>query len=63
MILDEIVRRAQKRVEKLPTTFPEQNCCRHASLMDAILFNTAKEPGDCGDQMRITISRYHTAQR
>ena len=44
MILDEIVRRTQKRVEKLPTTFPEQNCCRHASLMDAIRSTQQKNP-------------------
>jgi indole-3-glycerol phosphate synthase len=44
MILDEIVKRTRKRVEKLPTTFPEQNGCTHASLTDAICSAQKKNP-------------------
>ena len=44
MILDEIVRRTQKRVEKLPATFPEPWGFRHAGLEDAIRSAQAKNP-------------------
>ena len=36
MILDEIIRRTQKRVALLPTEFPEIRYGSHASLIDAI---------------------------
>jgi indole-3-glycerol phosphate synthase len=36
MILDEIIRRTQKRVALLPETFPENGTRSHASLIDAI---------------------------
>jgi len=36
MILDEIIRRTQKRVALLPTEFPEVSHGSHASLIDAI---------------------------
>jgi len=44
MILDEIVSRTKKRVEKLPTEFPETNGFRHASLEAAIRSAQAKNP-------------------
>jgi indole-3-glycerol phosphate synthase len=44
MILDEIVRRTQKRVENLPATFSEQMGCTHASLADAICSAQQKNP-------------------
>ena len=43
MILDEIVRRTKRGWKNSPT-FPEQNCCRHASLMDAICSTQQKNP-------------------
>ena len=36
MILDEIIRRTEKRVAKLPDTFPDPEISTHASLIDAI---------------------------
>ena len=36
MILDEIIKRTQKRVALLPSEFPENGFCCHASLIDAI---------------------------
>ena len=36
MILDEIIRRTEKRVAKLPETFPDPEINTHASLIDAI---------------------------
>jgi len=36
MILDEIIRKTEKRVAKLPYTFPETPVRTHASLIDAI---------------------------
>lgn len=36
MILDEIIKRAEKRVALLPATFPENGTRAHASLIDAI---------------------------
>ena len=36
MILDEIIRRTEKRVALLPTTFPENGTKAHASLIEAI---------------------------
>jgi indole-3-glycerol phosphate synthase len=36
MILDEIIRRTEKRVALLPATFPENGTKAHASLIDAI---------------------------
>jgi len=36
MILDEIIKRTEKRVALLPTTFPENGIRAHASLIDAI---------------------------
>jgi len=36
MILDEIIRCTKKRVARLPTSFPENGSCPHASLIDAI---------------------------
>jgi len=36
MILDEIIRRTEKRVAKLPYTFPDPKNNTHASLIDAI---------------------------
>lgn len=36
MILDEIIRRTEKRVALLPSTFPENGTKVHASLIDAI---------------------------
>jgi len=44
MILDEIVSRTKKRVEKLPKEFPETNGSRHASLEAAIRSAQAKNP-------------------
>ncbi len=44
MILDEIVRRTKKRVEKLPATFPEPDGFRHASLEAAIRSAEKKNP-------------------
>ena len=44
MILDEIIRRTQKRVKRLPATFPEQMGCTHASLADAICSARQKNP-------------------
>jgi indole-3-glycerol phosphate synthase len=36
MILDEIIRRTEKRVARLPASFPEPPLCNHASLAGAI---------------------------
>ena len=36
MILDEIIRRTQKRVAQLPPEFPENGTRSHVSLIDAI---------------------------
>lgn len=36
MILDEIIRRTEKRVADMPATFPKTSCVTHASLEDAI---------------------------
>ena len=36
MILDEIIRRTEKRVARLPATFPENDTGTHARLIDAI---------------------------
>ena len=36
MILDEIIRRTEKRVARLPASFPENNTRAHVSLIDAI---------------------------
>ena len=36
MILDEIIRRTEKRVALLPATFPENGTKAHVSLIDAI---------------------------
>jgi indole-3-glycerol phosphate synthase len=36
MILDEIIRHTRKRVSRLPSSFPENNSCNHASLINAI---------------------------
>ncbi|HNX16701.1 MAG TPA: indole-3-glycerol phosphate synthase TrpC [Methanoregula sp.] len=44
MILDDILERTKKRVEKLPETFPEQNGFRHASLAAAIRLAQKKNP-------------------
>lgn len=44
MILDEIVSRTRKRVEKLPAAFPEHNGFRHASLEAAIRSAEKKNP-------------------
>jgi indole-3-glycerol phosphate synthase len=44
MILDEIISRTKKRVEKLPETFPEQDGFRHASLKEAIRSAEKKNP-------------------
>jgi indole-3-glycerol phosphate synthase len=44
MILDEIVSRTKKRVEKLPATFPEPEGFRHTSLENAILSAHTKNP-------------------
>ncbi|MFZ1897327.1 indole-3-glycerol phosphate synthase TrpC [Methanoregula sp.] len=44
MILDEIIERTKKRVEKLPVTFPEPDSFRHASLEAAIRSAQKKNP-------------------
>jgi len=44
MILDEIIKRTEKRVAQLPITFPENGAGNHASLIDA---NTDQERQEC----------------
>ena len=44
MILDKIIERTKKRVEKLPKTFPEPDDFRHASLEAAIRSAQKKNP-------------------
>jgi indole-3-glycerol phosphate synthase len=44
MILDEIISRTKKRVEKLPETFPEPEGFCHVSLEDAICSAQQKNP-------------------